>query len=228
MDIWCELPVTNVSWTLQNQNEVICISLSPFLRNFPTYLPLLHTQYYSTKKITNTWITLLCSMATWPTWAVRSQPSEQCTRTDVLWFSTLSTIRTAPAKMHLICFNQYVDSTPDSHLDSSMFGKHSSVTNDRDNVSKPRLWTFAMKTSCNYNYITLWCCWGHKTCGTSLNTQRAHTYLSTSWDSPSWRECYEYPETPVQHFGMHPLTHTPLPWPYLLLHLHCKRRNNVD
>ena len=32
--------------------------------------------------------------------------------------------------MHLICFNQYVDSTPDNHLDSSMFGKHNSVTND--------------------------------------------------------------------------------------------------
>jgi hypothetical protein len=71
-------------------------------------------------------VTLLFLNGVRPTWAVRSQPSEQCTKTDVLWFSTLSTIRTAPAKMHLMCFSQYVDSTPVSHRNSSIFGKHNS------------------------------------------------------------------------------------------------------
>ena len=103
---------------------VTCFLKLPCVSTFAPYQMLQH------KENKETCITLLCMMAIWPTWAVRSQPSEQCTRTDVLWFSTLSTIRTAPAKMHLICFNQYVDSTPDNHLDSSMLGKHNSVTND--------------------------------------------------------------------------------------------------
>jgi hypothetical protein len=34
--------------------------------------------------------------------------------------------------MHLICFNQYVDSIPDNHLDSSMLGKHNSVNKQMD------------------------------------------------------------------------------------------------
>merc|ERR1719323_645647 len=61
-------------------------------------------------------------------WGVRSQPSLQCTTTEVLWFSTLSAIFTAPAKIILTWLSQPVASRLLNHRASSITGKHMSLT----------------------------------------------------------------------------------------------------
>jgi hypothetical protein len=62
-----------------------------------------------------------------------------------------------------------VDSTPDSHLDSSMFGKHSSATNGTNNCTvNPEPEHCNIQNTHKLTQSTVWCDRGLKIRGTFL------------------------------------------------------------
>lgn len=131
------------------------------------------------------------SMAKEVSWVVRSQPSLQCTTTDVLPDSTLSAILKAPARIN------YGHTAMDAdHTAGSGNWLITTLTSFSPWCAPASEWTPNLKANGRHR------CWGR-------------SLPSPSGETPSSHGCYECPRTPAQHsdthphFQLHPLSSAP-------------------